>query len=46
VDGAEPKLDAAQVMEAARVLARGERARDGELALPQGCKQQSILLRK
>lgn len=46
VDGAEPKLDAAKVMEAARELAKGERAEDGELVLPEGCKQQAILLRK
>jgi hypothetical protein len=46
VDGAEPKLEPAKVMEAARVLARGERASEGELVLPQGWKQQTILLEK
>lgn len=46
VDGAEPALEPAKVMEAARVLAKGERAQDGELVLPQGWKQQSLLLRK
>ena len=46
VDEAEPKLEPTKVMEAARTLAKGERAQDGELVLPQGWKQQSILLRK
>jgi len=46
VDEAEPKLEPAKVMEAARVLAKGERAVDGELVLPQGWTQQAILLRK
>jgi hypothetical protein len=46
VDGAEPKLEPAKVMEAARELAKGERAGDGALVLPQGWKQQSILLKK
>jgi hypothetical protein len=46
VDTREPRLDVAGVMEAARMLARGADARDGELALPQGWRQQSILLRK
>jgi hypothetical protein len=46
VDGAEPVLEPAKVMEAARALAGSERARDGELVLPQGWRQQSVLLRK
>lgn len=46
VDGAEPTLEVAKVMEAARELAKGERARDGELVLPQGWKQQAVLLSK
>lgn len=46
VDGAEPKLEPAKVMDAARVLAKGERAQDGELSLPPGWKQQAILLTK
>lgn len=46
VDGAEPKLEPAKVMEAARVLAKSERAEDGALGLPQGWNQQAVLLRK
>lgn len=46
VDGVEPRLEPAKVMEAARGLAKGERAEDGELVLPRGWKQQSILLKK
>jgi hypothetical protein len=46
VDGAEPTLDPAQVMEAARALAKGERAEDGALVLPAGWTQQAVLLRK
>lgn len=46
VDGAEPKLEPAKVMEAARALAKGERAEDGALVLPEEWKQQAILLRK
>jgi hypothetical protein len=46
VDEAEPKLDPAKVMEAARALAKGPRAKDGELAVPPEWKQQSILLTK
>jgi hypothetical protein len=46
VDGAEPRLDPGKVMEAARELAKGERAEESELLLPEGWKQQTILLRK
>lgn len=46
VDEAEPTLEVAKVMEAARELAKSERAQDGELVLPQGWKQQAIVLRK
>jgi hypothetical protein len=46
VDEAEPRLEPAKVMEAARELAKGERAEDGALVLPQGWEQQSVLLKK
>ena len=46
VDEAEPKLEPATVMEAARALAKGPQAKDGELVLPREWKQQSILLTK
>jgi len=46
VDGVEPRLDVARVMEAARSLAGGDGARDGALELPEGWRQQSMLLRK
>lgn len=46
VDVTEPKLDAARVMDAAHTLASGGNARDGELTLPEGWRQQSILLVK
>ncbi|MCA9707599.1 MAG: hypothetical protein KDK70_17230 [Myxococcales bacterium] len=46
VDATEPRLDATQVMDAARRLAQGGQAREGALALPEGWRQQSVLLRK
>lgn len=46
VDGAEPELEPAKVMAAARSLATGEAAEDGALVLPEGWKQQAILLKK
>ncbi len=45
-DASEPRLDVTQVMEAARSLARSDAAREGTLALPDGWRQQSLLLRK
>jgi hypothetical protein len=46
VDEAEPRLEVVRVLEAAQALARGGGAREAELALPEGWRQQSILLRK
>lgn len=46
VDEAEPPLEVAKVMEAARELAKSERAVEGALVLPQGWRQQAIVLRK
>lgn len=46
VDVVDPALDVARVMDAARTLASGDGARDGELTLPEGWRQQSTLLRK
>jgi len=46
VDAAQPRLDVARVVDAARRLATTERADEGALELPEGWRQQSIVLRK
>ncbi len=46
VDVAEPRLDVTRVVDAARALAGSEEAERGSLALPEGWRQQSLLLRK
>lgn len=46
VGEAEPRLDVAAVVDAAERLARSDAARSGELVLPAGWRQQSLLLLK